>query len=130
MIKYLILIILLLPLCTASIDDLDNFADIVDRNVANPYLKVYIIELFVQYSLDYEYSYYPKGIYKSWEIKKGDCTDEAMLIQYTLRKISIESRLVHGYNKFGGKHDWYYYKVNNTWIDSDPYSEYIGNGIW
>jgi transglutaminase-like putative cysteine protease len=99
-------------------------------NTSDTQLTVHLIDYVVENIIEHEFHYYPKGVSRTWRERNGDCTDKAMIKQYMLFKLDIPTRLIHGYDYYGEKHDWYEYKYNGTWWNSEPWSEKIGRGVW
>ena len=92
------------------------------------------IQKYVRTQIRYEYHYYAIGAEATLMLKKGDCTDTAMLMQELLKCQKISSRLQHGYATYSNgmrvKHDWL--TVNGKILDMESPIKYelIGGGIW
>jgi len=127
------IIIIICLLCIVNISiagDIELLADIIDRNVKDQETKVFLIDTFIENTIEYEYHYHPKSITTTWRTKKGDCTDKTLIKYYLLKRMEIPVRLVHGY-LWDEKHDFYLFKDNNnTWTSFEPYVTQVGYGVW
>ena len=120
---YLLLLVLLAVPASASLCDISNTLKTVPD-----------IQNYVKSQIRYEYHYYAIGAEATLMIKKGDCTDTAMLTQELLKCKGISSRLQHGYatypNGMRVKHDWL--TMGDKILDTESPVRYerVGGGVW
>ena len=95
----------------------------------------WIVETFYDYvgdNISYALHIFPRPYWVVWQTKEGDCTDQAVLLQYMLGRVNVTSRLVHGFCD-GKLHDWLEYK-DGGWATLETYRceslIKIGRGIW
>ena len=110
----------------------DNINDRISNVPEEKYNKTisYMISNWVEQSIGYKFYYYPRGIVTTWRYLEGDCSDKAELKYYMLSYLGVKSRMVHGYDYFGVKHDTMEYWYNDMWNQHEYGFEKKGNGIW
>ena len=131
--KYLILLLLVLPLVQASVyTELTYTAK--ELQTDDDYRTVQAILYHVQSNIEYKPYFLPRGIKKTWVEKKGDCTDQAIVARYMLNQLHYEVRFLHGIVRNGTLHDWFEVRINKTWYypGTIPKENLIrvGMGIW
>jgi len=117
-------------ICLAYDPDITEMANIIDRSTDNTLVKAAIVDYYVENVIKYEFNWFPKGIDRTWKDKKGDCTDKSMLKQFMYYKMGINSRLVHGYDPKGKKHDWLQFRYKNDWLSLENDNTYVGASHW
>lgn len=128
-VKYIVIAILLSSVVLASpYNDMRTLAKIIDNG--NETETSMDIDSVVDILVKYEYSYRPKGVYRAWQDRLGDCTDRAMVKRFMWESLGGKAKLVHGYDYMGLKHDWIQYKIGGIWLDYEYYSTQTGYGIW
>ena len=94
------------------------------------------IEYWAATEIEYKFYWDPRGLYRTWATKEGDCTDNSMLIQEMLRHNGIRTKLVHGYciniDRKKYKHDWLVFNRKMIIDSTDRCGEYkeVGHGVW
>ena len=87
------------------------------------------IEKWILENIEHKFYWYPRGIKLTWEEKRSDCTDRAMLAQKMLEFVGIKSRRRHGYVD-GKMHDWLKTDQYTLFIDGYDSVKLIGEGFW
>ena len=133
MVNNMVLILILL-VCVSGVyaydPEITQLAKLISKHSPDKQTTVLFIDNFVNEIIEYKFYYHAKGIDRTWGEKEGDCTDISMLKQFMLYKANIKSRLVHGYDIDGNKHDWYEYKISNKWQSIELNNRKVGLGTW
>lgn len=134
-ISILLICIMILPInALSSTQEMDKKAK--ELKGINDYITVRNIDNYVNKEIKYKFYIRPRGLIKTWEEKKGDCSDRAMIKVYLLSRNNIKTRYVHGIVDYFYLHDWYQVRLNNKWQIPDTEKAQwksmrkMGYGLW